>query len=84
MLATELLSGTPNSMVLCDTLECSNLTTIMALIIRTIELFEQPTFPGKKINYCIPSIRTPMFKTIIPISEHLHLAGLEWGPPNVY
>ena len=33
----------------------------------------------KKINYCIPSIRTHSFEIIIPISKHLHLAELEPG-----
>ena len=60
------------------------LFTIMSLIIQTIQLFKHPPFPGKIINYCIPSIRTPTFEIIIPISEHLHLAELDWGSPNVY
>ena len=55
--------------------------TIMSAIIQTIQLFEHPSFPIKMINYCIPSIQTPTFE---PISEHLHLAELEWGLPNVY
>ena len=59
-------------------------TTVIILIIQTTQLFEHPPFPGKMINYCIPSIRTPTFEIIIPISEHLHLAELERGSPNVY
>ena len=31
-----------------------------------------PFFPGKKLNFCIPGIRTPTFEIIIPISEHLY------------
>ena len=31
---------------------------------------ENPSFPEKMINYCIPSIRTPTFEIIIPISKH--------------
>ena len=38
-----------------------------------------PPFPGKIINYCIPSIQTPTFQIIILISEHLHLAELKRG-----
>ena len=41
-------------------------------------------FPEKMINYYIPSIQTPTFEIIVPISEHLHLAELERGSPNIY
>ena len=54
----------------------------MILIIRTNQLFKHPPpppFPGKTINYCIPSIRTPMFDIIISISKHLHLVELKTG-----
>ena len=37
----------------------------MILIIRTIQLFEHPPFPGKMIKYCIPCIQTPTFEIII-------------------
>ena len=41
----------------------------ITLIIRTIQLlFKHRPFPGQKINYYIPSIRTPTFEIIIPIS----------------
>ena len=56
----------------------------MSLIIWTIQLLEHPPFPGKKIKYCIPSIETPTFEIIIPISEHLHIAELNQGSTNVY
>ena len=54
----------------------------MIVIIETIQLFEHPPSSGKIIN-CIPSIWTPMFEIIIPISEHLHIAELKRGLPNV-
>ena len=47
-------------------------------------IIRTPPPSRKMINYCIPSIRTPTFEVIIPISKHLHLAELEWGSPNVY
>ena len=34
--------------------------TVVILIIRTTQLFQHPLFPEKMINYCIPSIQTPM------------------------
>ena len=43
----------------------------------TIQLFKYPPFPGQMINYCIPSIQTPTFDTIIPISEHSHFTQLK-------
>ena len=42
-----------------------------------------PPFPGKMLNFCIPSIRTPTFEIINPTSEHLHLVELERGSLNV-
>ena len=47
-------------------------------------IIQTPPFSRKKINYCIPSIRTPTFEVIIPISKHLYLAKLKRGSPNVY
>ena len=40
-----------------------------------------PPFPGKMINYCIPSIRTPMFEIItgIPMSNTYTLRNLNGG-----
>ena len=61
--------------IACHT-SCVVSSTVMCLIIQTIQLFEHPRFPGKIINFCIPNIRTPTFEIIIPISEHLHLAEL--------
>ena len=58
-------------------------STVITLIIRTIQLFEHPPFPGKMLNFCIPSIRTPTFEIIIPISEHLHPVELKRGSLNV-
>ena len=40
------------------------LTSVMSLIIQTIQLFEHLPFLGKMINFCIPSIRTLMFEII--------------------
>ena len=42
----------------------------------SIQLFKHPPFPGKMINYCIPSIQTPTFEIIIPIST---LCGAQTG-----
>ena len=39
-------------------------------------IIQTPPFSRK--NY-IPSIPTPTFEIIIPISEHLHLTELKWG-----
>ena len=62
----------------------SDVTTIMILIIRTIQYIRTPPFPGKMFNYCIPSICTPTFEINFPISKHLHLVELERGLANVY
>ena len=40
---------------------CMYMSTVMSLI---IQLLEHPPFPGKTINYCIPSIRTSTFQII--------------------
>ena len=70
--------------------ECVGTTTteltVITLIIQTIQSFDHPPppFPEKMLNFCIPSIQTPTFEIIIPISKHLHLAELERGLPNVY
>ena len=58
--------------------------TAVILIIRTIQLFQHLPFSRKMINYCISSIRTPMFEIIVPISEHLHPTELKQGSPNIY
>ena len=50
----------------------------------TIKLFEHPPFQEKAINYCNPSVRTPMFESIIPISKHLRLVELDQGSLYVY
>ena len=47
-------------------------------------IIRTPPFLGKMIKYCIPSIQTPTFEIIIPISKHLNLVELELGLPNVY
>ena len=44
---------------------------VITLIIQTIQLFVRPPFSGKMLNFCIPSIQTPTFEIIIPISKHL-------------
>ena len=55
--------------------------TVMILIIQTIQLFEHPLFQEKLLTTVFQAFA---HSRLIPISEHLHLAELEWGSPNVY